>query len=82
MHNGLELLSALENKDIKTPIIFLTGQGDYEVDVQAMKGGASDYVIKDGLTSSLLERSIRYSIDRVHARDALQKAHLQKPMKR
>lgn len=73
-HNGLELLTAFEGKGFKTPIIFLTGHGDYEVDIKAMKGGASDYVVKDGLTASLLERSIRYAIDRAHAREALQKA--------
>ena len=31
----------------KTPIIIITGSGDEEVAVQAMKSGASDYIIKD-----------------------------------
>ncbi len=74
-HNGLDLLNALVDENVKTPIIFLTGQGDYEVDVQAMKSGASDYLIKDDLTAGLLERTIRYAIDRTNAREALERAH-------
>jgi PAS domain S-box-containing protein len=44
------------------PIILLTGQGDYNVDVKAMEAGASDYLVKGQITPDLLERSIRYSI--------------------
>ena len=32
---------------IDTPIIFITGAGDQEIAVQAMKAGAYDYLIKD-----------------------------------
>ena len=32
---------------VETPIIFITGAGDQEIAVQAMKAGAYDYLIKD-----------------------------------
>jgi len=74
-HTGLELLAEVGNKDWKIPIIFLTGQGEYEVDMRAMKLGAADYLVKDHLTAALLERSIRYAIERETARKALQEAY-------
>jgi FixJ family two-component response regulator len=37
----------------------LTGQGGYEVDIEVMKTGASDYLTKGQLTADLLERFIR-----------------------
>jgi len=60
--DGLELLRELVGRGCKAPIILLTGQGDREVDVEAMKAGAADYLVKGQLTAPLLDRSIRYSI--------------------
>jgi PAS domain S-box-containing protein len=71
-HDGLELLQVLKDRGHTAPIIFLTGQGDYEVDVEAMKIGAADYLIKTQINAPLLERSIRYAIERKHAEKALQ----------
>lgn len=61
---GLELLREAIEKGCKSPIILLTGQGDHEVDVEAMKAGAADYLSKSEITGPLLERSIRYAIER------------------
>ena len=61
-HTGLELLGEALHRGFTAPIILLTGQGDREVDFKAMKAGAADFLIKSQLTSSLLERSIRYAI--------------------
>jgi signal transduction histidine kinase len=60
--NGLELLREIGLRGITEPVILLTGQGDYEIDVEAMRLGAADYLVKGQLNSSLLERSIRYAI--------------------
>jgi DNA-binding NtrC family response regulator len=65
--NGLELLRDAVAKGCKAPIILLTGQGDHEVDVEAMKAGAADYLEKGQLGAPLLERSIRYAIERKRA---------------
>lgn len=63
-HNGLELLHEAVTKGCASPIILLTGQGDREIDLEAMKAGAADYLEKSQLTAPLLERSIRYAIER------------------
>ncbi|MFP5212158.1 MAG: PAS domain S-box protein [Acidobacteriota bacterium] len=62
--SGLDLLRESVTRGIVAPVIFLTGQGDYEVDIEAMKAGASDYLLKGQISAPLLERSIRYAIDR------------------
>jgi two-component system, cell cycle sensor histidine kinase and response regulator CckA len=63
-HNGLDLLREAIANGCSSPIILLTGQGDREIDLEAMKAGAADYLEKSQLTAPLLERSIRYAIER------------------
>src|SRR5580765_1472047 len=60
--DGLELLK--ESRDIacKAPVILLTGVGDYRLDVEAMELGAADFLVKDKITTELLERTIRYAL--------------------
>src|ERR1700735_2173212 len=43
---GLELLRELQSFKARPPIILLTGQGDQEIDIEAMKAGAADYLVK------------------------------------
>jgi DNA-binding NtrC family response regulator len=63
-HNGLDLLKETIERGCKAPIILLTGKGAREVDMAAMKAGASDYLDKSEVGASLIERSIRYAIER------------------
>ena len=59
---GLELLHAARELRCTAPIILMTGQGDLEIDLEAMRSGAADYLVKGELDAALLERSIRYAI--------------------
>ncbi len=61
--NGLDLLREIREHGIDSPVIFLTGQGDEEIAVQAMKAGAIDYMLKSKLTEAALARAIRYAIN-------------------
>jgi two-component system, cell cycle sensor histidine kinase and response regulator CckA len=65
--NGLELLREAIAKGCSAPMILLTGKGDREIDIEAMKAGAADYLEKSQLTAPLLERSIRYAVERKRA---------------
>jgi PAS domain S-box-containing protein len=58
----------------KAPIILLTEHGSYELDLAAMESGASDFLNKGEVSPSLLERSIRYAIERKRNEDALLQA--------
>ena len=66
-HNGIELLNKVHNWCPDKVAILLTGCGDHEVDLAAMKAGAADYWIKDQISGTFFERSIRYAIERKRA---------------
>ncbi|MGZ2369804.1 response regulator [Ancylomarina sp. YFZ004] len=44
--NGLQVLQIVKEKCPDTPVIIVTGTGSEEIAIQAMKLGASDYIIK------------------------------------
>jgi diguanylate cyclase (GGDEF)-like protein len=71
-HSGLTLLQEEIVRQCSAPIIMLTGQGSYETDLAAMQLGAADYLDKNQLTLPLLERSIRYAIERKQAEKQLE----------
>ncbi len=70
---GLDLLREPAAKQCGKPIIMLTGYHDYAIDMAAMELGASDYLVKDQLNLALLERSVRYAIERRQVQSDLQK---------
>ncbi len=53
----------------------LTGEGDRGVDLIAGKRGAADYLVKAELRAALLERSIRYAVERGRTIKALRDAN-------
>ncbi|MBN1850195.1 MAG: response regulator [Deltaproteobacteria bacterium] len=72
--DGIEVLKTLKKSECKAPIIMLTGYGDHEIDMEAMKAGAADYLEKGNLEPRVLERSIRYAMDRARALNVIQKS--------
>ncbi|MCZ6646473.1 MAG: PAS domain S-box protein [SAR324 cluster bacterium] len=71
---GTELIRRAVEKGCKAPIILLTGHGSFAVDVEAMNCGAADFLAKDQLDGPLLERSIRYAIERSKTLNALRES--------
>ncbi len=65
--DGLELLSEALECGCQEPIILLTGLGDHDIDMAAMKAGAADYLVKGQLDTPLLERSILHAVERKQA---------------
>lgn len=74
---GLDLLREMIATTTHAPMILLTGYGEREVDFEAMKVGASDYLVKDQVTPQVLERSIRYSINRIQHLELLRQREAQ-----
>jgi signal transduction histidine kinase len=62
--SGLELFDQMQQDIFKTavPVIMLTGRGDEEVAVQAMKRGALDYLVKQHVTQNVLQLAVRNAI--------------------
>jgi DNA-binding response OmpR family regulator len=53
------------------PIILLTGRGDRDLNPEAVRAGADDHLVKDEITPALLERAIRYALERRRKDEAL-----------
>lgn len=62
--SGLDFLRQAAREGCPTPILLLTGQGSYEIDLEAMQAGAADYLNKNDLNPALLERALRYAVER------------------
>jgi len=60
--SGLDLLAEARKRGTAGPVILLTGQNVWEVDLAAMESGAADFLEKGRLDATLLERSIRYAL--------------------
>ena len=60
--NGMDLLRRVRKMGVDTPIIFLTGQDDQEIAVEAMRSGATDFRTKSNLTPESLIQSIRFAM--------------------
>ena len=69
---GLDLQRELRAARAGLPIIFLTGHGDIPMSVQAMKGGAVDFLTKPVQDTDLL-RAIELALDRAR-RDQIERA--------
>jgi len=60
--DGMTLLARVREMRPDTPIILITGMGDYEIAVRALRGGAFDYIPKPvdlDYFSAAIERAIR-----------------------
>jgi FixJ family two-component response regulator len=63
--NGFGLQRTLREKGSSPPIIFLTGHGDVSKSVQALKGGAVDFLTKPVNDEDLLA-AVRVAIEKDH----------------
>ncbi len=72
--NGVELVTQAAAQGCTGPKIFLTGQNDRELDIQAMEAGAVDYLIKGQIDTPSLERTIRYALKEAKVKKELKKA--------
>lgn len=72
---GLDLLRDVKAAGCQAPILILTGAGDRSIDLDAMEAGADDYLEKSELTASLLERSLRYALERRRNQEKLDRSN-------
>ncbi|MFO1497253.1 MAG: response regulator [Verrucomicrobiota bacterium] len=70
---GLELVAEARQRGSNAPMILLTGLGDHEVDLQATRAGASDFLVKGQLNAEFLERALRYAFERKRAEEKIQR---------
>ncbi|RAM49683.1 MAG: histidine kinase [Hapalosiphonaceae cyanobacterium JJU2] len=73
--SGIEFLDKLRQKTFgsSVPVIMLTGRGDEEIAVEAMKKGVQDYLVKQHLKPDILQLAVRNVIKQLYLRTQLQK---------
>ncbi len=71
---GLDFLKEAKARGARAPIVLLTGLWDTTVDLEAMKAGASDYLVKGQFGPDLLERCLRYAIAQAGVVEALRRS--------
>jgi len=71
--SGFELQRELRERSIRLPVIFITGHGDVQVAVHAMKAGAVDFIEKPFKNDQLLECVQRAVAQSLNADEILMK---------
>jgi len=71
--SGIDLLRAYRESGGDGPVILIAGEPDRAEDLAAAKSGAADYLVRDRLDATLLERSIRYAVEASRRASALRR---------
>ncbi|MDJ0840510.1 MAG: ATP-binding protein [Acidobacteriota bacterium] len=73
-NNGLELVKQAAQHEWRSPVILMTGMNSRDIEVQSIKSGADDFLMKDEISGPLLDRTIRLSIERHRDKMALRES--------
>ena len=69
----LESIQRIRAVAADVPVLMMTGVNDEALALQAVQAGAQDYLIKGQVNPTVLERTIRYSIERKRIEGTLQR---------
>jgi two-component system sensor histidine kinase/response regulator len=68
---GLDTFRAVQNSSPAVPVVVLSGFEDETTALTAVQEGAQDYLVKGQVGTAVLERAVRYSIERGRTSRAL-----------
>jgi len=71
--NGFETLETMLEAAGDEPVVVLTGLDDDSVDVEAVERGAQDFLVKDDIDPKLLQRTLKYAVERERQQQALER---------
>ncbi len=66
-----EVVGALRDVAPEHPIVVVTGYPENGAGVRAVREGAQDYLIKGSMSADVLDRSLRYAVERTRVKSAL-----------
>ena len=69
--NGVEVTSALVQRGITIPVVFITVNRDFNLAVETMKLGVEDFLVKEEISTPVLPRTIVSVLERVRLRQQL-----------
>ena len=72
--HGLNTLRRVRSAAADLPIVVLTGFEDDDVEIEALREGAQDYLSKGHFDRRLLTRALRYAIERKRGEEALRRS--------
>lgn len=72
---GLDTFVRAHARNPRLPFVIISGHGDEEMAIQAVRQGAQDYLVKGELNGSLLIRTMLYAIERKQAREKIQEQY-------
>lgn len=75
---GIETVTRFGSRINDYPLIILTGNADQDVARRALHMGAEDYLDKTDLTAEILQRAIRYSVERFGLKRDLERARYER----
>jgi len=61
---GAETFRKVLEKAPDVPVVILSGQDDEELAIKALHQGVQDYLVKGAISSSGLDRAVRYAVER------------------
>ena len=65
----LDTVTRIRQRRTNVPIVVLTGLADNDAALVSLDLGAQDYLIKDRITPEVIDRAVRYAIQRQHNAD-------------
>ncbi|HEV3050024.1 MAG TPA: PAS domain S-box protein, partial [Longimicrobium sp.] len=72
--SGLATLAAVQACAGGTPILVVTGTDDEQTALDALRGGAQDYLVKGQVFGTMLARAVRHAIERTRTEQSLREA--------
>ena len=73
---GYETFHRVRQATAKAAILVLSGSDDEELAIKTVREGAQDYIVKGSFDGRLLQRSIRYAIERKRSEEALRQSEV------
>lgn len=72
--SGIDLVNQLA-REASGPMVLLTGVQNGDADALALEAGAADFLVKDGLSRELVQRSLRYSVEKWRERQRAEEGY-------
>jgi PAS domain S-box-containing protein len=71
---GYDTFYRVQQAAAKAAVLVLSGSDDEELAIRTVREGAQDYIVKGSFDGRLLQRSIRYAIERKRTEEALRRS--------
>jgi two-component system, NtrC family, sensor kinase len=75
--DGLTVLRAMKRRWPDVPVLMVTGSGNEEIAIEAIKSGLDDYILKSPKHLARLPAAIRAALERLEQRHRLEEAEVQ-----